>query len=62
MICGKKSFNRKNTAPGTDKITHQTLKHINEETLEKIIQDGNNMWKKEKISKDLKSIRILAIP
>ena len=38
------------------------LKHINEEALEKIIQDGNNMWKKGKISNDLKSIKIIATP
>lgn len=53
---------KKNTAPGNDKITYQMLKHINEEALEKIIQDENNMWKKGKISKDLKSIKIIAIP
>lgn len=53
---------KKKSAPGTDNITYEMLKNMHPKTAYKIIEEINYMWRRGKIKKNLKRIKIVAIP
>uniref|UniRef100_A0A2M4CUE4 Putative outcast n=1 Tax=Anopheles darlingi TaxID=43151 RepID=A0A2M4CUE4_ANODA len=53
---------KKNTAPGMDGISYGMLKMLNEEYTDRIIKDLNERWKRGKVARGLKTIKIVAIP
>uniref|UniRef100_A0AAG5DGU8 Reverse transcriptase domain-containing protein n=1 Tax=Anopheles atroparvus TaxID=41427 RepID=A0AAG5DGU8_ANOAO len=53
---------KKNTAPGHDRITYEMLRHMNNDTTNKMLNEANKMWNRGRLQKKYKRIRIIAIP
>lgn len=50
------------TAPGPDGISYSSLKLLNTDVTNALIQDMNHIWRTQAIPEDMKAIKVVAIP